>query len=87
MEIDDNTFANIYKENDEEDEINTEETHNKKESENKIRVGKKTDKLISINHVKINENNFKEEDGIKRALILLEEEKSKKKENERKKKF
>ena len=54
MEIDDNTFANIYKENDEEDEINTEETHNKKESENKIRIGKKTDNLISV-PVNINE--------------------------------
>lgn len=82
MDIDDNRFDdNMYKEDDD-NEIKSEENNIKKENENKIKIGKITDNLISIDPIDINESNFKEEDGIKRALMVLEEEKKKKYKNQ-----
>ena len=78
IDIDDNKFDDIYND-DEDNNIKTEDNNTKKEAENKIKVGKISDNLISINPIKVEENNFKEEDGIERAILLLKEEKKLKK--------
>ena len=79
-DIEDNRINNIYE--DEDIEGNNEDDKEKTlENENKIKVGKISDKIISIDPANINEKNFKEEDGIKRAIIDLEEEMKKKKSN------
>ena len=54
----------------------------KKPLDNNINVGKITDKLVAIDPKNINEESFKEDDGIKRAIEILEEEKKKKALNE-----
>ena len=74
IDIDDNKFDDIYNE-DEDNNIKSGDDNIKKGSENKIKVGKISDNLISINPIKVEENNFKEEDGIERAILLLKEEK------------
>ena len=74
IDIDDNRLDDIYNE-DEDNDIKPEDDNIKKGSENKIKVGKISDNLISINPLRVQENNFKEEDGIERAILLLKEEK------------
>ena len=80
LDIDENKFDDIYNDN-EDNNIQSEEDSNKKETKNKIKIGKKTDNLTKINPVKVEENNFQEEDGIKRAISLLQEELEKKQKN------
>ena len=79
LDIDDNVAENIYEDKEKENE--PEEKNVKDETENKLKAGKISEKLTNINPVNINEKNFKEEDGIKRALKILEEEKKKKDKN------
>ena len=79
LDIDDNIDEN--KNEDKEKENEPEEKNVKDETENKLKAGKISEKLTNINPVNINEKNFKEEDGIKRALKILEEEKKKKDKN------
>ena len=79
IDIDENVIENTYEEKEKEDE--SEEIKIKDEAANKLKVGKISEKLTNINPININEKNFKEEDGIKRALKILEEEKKKKDKN------
>ena len=54
----------------------------KNDKENKVKLGKITDKFVNIDPVQnIKESNFKEEDGINRALKALKLEQEKKKSN------
>ena len=76
IDLDDNININVYEEQEKENE--KEEIKNKEETENNLKVGKISENLTTINPININEKNFKEEDGIKRALKILEEEKQKK---------
>ena len=80
-DIDDDKFDILYKDEEDKNEIKEENNNNQKDSNQNIKIGKKTDKLTHIDPIKINENNFNEEDGIKRALSILEEEKRKKQAN------
>ena len=77
VDIEENTNINIYE--DKEKENDYEEMKKiKEETENKLKVGKISENLTTVNPININEKNFKEEDGIKRALKILEEEIKKK---------
>ena len=65
----------ILDNNEKENELN--EDNKKNEPETKVKVGKISDKLVSIKPENIKENNYQDEDGIKRALRVLENEKKK----------
>ena len=79
MDIGDNRFDDNNFEN---NNLSFLEDDNFKNSgEKKVKVGKITDNLVVTEPTIINDQNFKEDDGIKRALILLEEEKKKKDSN------
>ena len=75
-DIDDIGYENIFVNNEEKDE--KEDIKDEKESS---LFGKKTGKKIKMDPIEINENDFNDEDGIKRALLALEEEKKKKESN------
>ena len=79
IDVEDNRFDDIYENENEVSKIEDDDILSEKE--NKVKVGKITDNLVSIEPTSINEKNFKEEDGIKRALKILELEKSKKDSN------
>ena len=79
-DIEDNNINNNF-DDDNDSKSEEEENEIKKEKKNEFKIGKKTDKSVAIDPVNINEKNFREEDGIKRALLVLEEEKRKKDSN------
>jgi len=76
LDIDENGFKNIYKEDDKESK--SEDDKGTEEIESEIKVGKINDMSVVVDPANINEKNFKEEDGIKRALLVLEKEKKNK---------
>ena len=82
LDDDYNDLSNIFEDNDSEEkseEENREE--NKEDKKINIKIGKKTDELTKIDPLKIGEINFKEEEGIIRALKDIAEEKKKKESN------
>ena len=81
IDIDNDKYDIIYKDEDDNIDNKSENDNNKIESDKKIKIGKKADNLTYIDPIKISEKNFNEEDGIKRALMVLEEEKRKKQAN------
>ena len=74
-DINDNRFENIFNNNEKKNESINDKVI--KEHEPKLKVGKMNDELEKVNPEIINENYFKEEDGIKRAIKDLEDEKKK----------
>ena len=79
VDIDDNRIINNLDEKKEKKFIDNKDI--KKEKKQELKIGKISDKLITIDPININEKNFNEDDGIKRALLVLEEEKRKKDSN------
>ena len=79
VDIDENGFDNIYKDDDNESKSGDDEGPG--EVDNDVKVGKINDTTVVVDPTNINEKNFKEEDGIKRALLVLEREKKNKDSN------
>ena len=80
LDIDDNRFDDIY-EDDNKDNNSDDKDNIERENKEEVKVGKISDRLIAIDPEKIKEQNFKEEDGIKRAIAVLIEEKNKRDSN------
>ena len=77
-DINDDNFENNFEKEEEEETLKGDDNDKK---ENNIKIGKFSDELEPIDPTDIYEKNFREEDGIKRALLLLEEENRKKESN------